>query len=265
MDLELSGRSAFVTGGSRGIGRAAARALAQEGASVAICARTRAPLEDAARALAEETEATVVPLVADTTDHGSVAAAMAAAAEALGGIQIVVNAAARPAGGVPEDLEHVTDETILTDVKEKVLGYLNVARDAIPWMRAAGWGRIVNVSGLTGRTAGSVSAGIRNAAVVHLTKTMSVELGRDGITVNAVYPALTLTEKVEERLRGRAEVEGTLFEDVLASAAAASAIGRLVTPAEVAAVVAFLCSPRSVAITGEAIAVGGGVGSAVYY
>jgi NAD(P)-dependent dehydrogenase (short-subunit alcohol dehydrogenase family) len=265
VDLELAGRTAFVTGGSRGIGMAAARALAQEGASVAICARTREPLEHAARTLSTETGATVMPFVADTTVGGSVTAAVAAAADALGGIQIVVNAAARPSGGIPEDLEHVTEETILADVREKVLGYLSVAREAIPWMRAAGWGRIVNVSGLTGRTAGSVSAGIRNAAVVHLTKTMSVELGRDGITVNAVYPALTLTERVEERLRARAETEGTSFDEVLASAASSSAIGRLVTPAEVASVVAFLCSPRSVAITGEAVAVGGGIGSAVYY
>jgi len=264
MDLELVGRRALVTGGSRGIGRAVAAALAIEGATVAICARTHEPLEVAARELTTETGGEVRAFVADTTDPEAVGSMVEAVEDAFGGVDILVNAAARAAGGAPEDLIRVTEETIRGDVEEKVLGYLRVSRAVLPSMRSGGWGRIVHIGGLMSRTAGNVSAGIRNVALVHLTKTMSVALGADGITVNLVHPALTLTERVRERLRVQAEEEGVTFDEVAVRAAAATAIGRIVHPEEVADVVAFLCSPRAMTITGESIAVGGGVGNAVY-
>src|SRR3972149_2934036 len=115
------------------------------------------------------------------------------------------------------------------------------------------------------RGAGSGSAGARNAALVHLTRTMSVALGRDGITVNAIYPALTVTEGLEERLAARAEREGTTAQQLLTDLSQNSAIGRLVTADEIADVVVFLASERSAGITGEAIAVSGGAGSSVSY
>ena len=200
MDLGLEGRRAVVTGGSRGIGRSVATTLAAEGVRVAICARTREPLESAAAEIAERTGAEVLPVVADVRDAPSIEAFVATAAERFGGLEIVVSSAARVGGsGVPEDLEHVAEETILGDFEEKVLGTLRISRAALPHLRRAGWGRIVTISGLTARVAGQVSAGARNAALVHLTRTMSVALGRDGITVNAVYPALTVTEGLQER------------------------------------------------------------------
>lgn len=266
MDLRLEGRRALVTGGSRGIGRAVARKLAAEAVRVGICARTRAPLEAAAAAIAEETGAELLPVVADVRDPDAVEAFVATTAERLGGLEIVVNSAARVSGsGVPEDLEHVAEETILGDFEEKFLGALRTTRAALPHLRRAGWGRVVNVSGLAARVAGAVSAGARNAAIVHLTRTMSVVLGRDGITVNAIYPALTVTEGLEERLAARAEREGTTADQLLADLSKSSAIGRLVTADEIADVVVFLASERSAGISGEAIAVGGGTGSSVYY
>jgi len=216
--------------------------------------------------IAEETGAEVLPLVADVQDPGAVEAFVATAAERFGGLEVVVNSAARVSGsGVPEDLEHVSDETILGDFEEKFLGALRTTRAALPHLRSAGWGRVVNVSGLTARVAGSVSAGARNAALVHLTRTMSVALGRDGITVNAIYPALTVTEGLEERLAARAEREGTTAQQLLTDLSQNSAIGRLVTADEIADVVVFLASERSAGITGEAIAVSGGTGSSVSY
>ena len=266
MDLGLDGRRALVTGGSRGIGRAIARKLAAEGARVAICARTRDPLEEAAAAIREETGAEVLPIVADVRERASIESFVGTGAERFGGLEIVVSSAARVSGGeVPEDLERVTEETILGDFEEKFLGALRLVRTALPHLRRSGWGRIVTVSGLTARVAGSVSAGARNAALVHLTRTMSVALGRDGITANAVYPAVTVTESLERRLAARAEREGATLEQFLADLAKHSAIGRLVTADEIADVVAFLASVRSAAITGEAIAVSGGTGSSVSY
>lgn len=265
MDLGLEGRRAVVTGGSRGIGKAVARKLAGEGVRTAICARTREPLEVSAKEIEAETGTEVVPIVADVRDRAAVEAFVTSTAARLGGVEIVVNCAARVSGGTPEDLEHVTEETILGDFDEKFLGALRVVRAALPHLRRAGWGRIVNVSGLTARTAGQVSAGARNVALVHLTKTLSVVLGSDGVTANAVYPALTITESLEERLAARAEREGWTREELLAQLSKNNAIGRLVTANEIADVVLFLASERSVCITGEAIAVGGGPGTSVFY
>lgn len=266
MDLRLEGRRAIVTGGSRGIGRAVARRLAEEGVRCAICARTRAPLDAAAKEIAETTGAEVVPIVADARDRSSVEAFVRAAAERFGGLEIVVNAAARVGGsGVAEDLHGVAEETIVSDFDEKFLGALRTTRAALPHLRRAGWGRIVNIGGLTARTAGSVTAGARNAALVHLTKTVADAVGRDGITANVVHPSVTVTEGLEARLAARAEREQTSRDALMERLGASTALGRLVTAEEVAAVVAFLASPVSVAITGESISVGGGAGASVAY
>lgn len=265
MDLGLAGRRAVVTGGSRGIGRAVARALVREGVRCAICARTAGPLEAAAEELAA-TGGEVLPFVADVRDAASVEAFVHGAADRMGGLEIVVNSAARVGGsGVAEDVHGVADETVLTDFEEKVLGTLRTTRAALPFLRQAGWGRIVNVGGLTARTAGSVTAGARNAALVHLTKTLANELGRDGITVNVVHPSTTVTDSLEDRLSRRAAKEGATTDEIRDRLARGNAIGRLVTAEEVAEVVVFLASAASAPITGESISVGGGAGTAVAY
>ena len=133
MDLELAGKAAIVTGGSRGIGKAIARALAQEGVDVAIAARSREPLEAAAAELATETGRRVVPIVADTGRTSAVEALVASAAGELGGLDILVNNAARPGGGSPTPgIESVTDENFAEEMNTKVLGYLRCARAVAP-------------------------------------------------------------------------------------------------------------------------------------
>lgn len=266
MDLQLEGRRAIVTGASRGIGKAVALRLAEEGVRCAICARSREPLETAAAEIAEATSIEVLPIVADVRDVASVESFVDAAAERLGGVEIVVNAAARVGGsGVAEDLEGVTEETILSDFEEKFLGVLRTTRTALPHLRRAGWGRIVSIGGLTARTAGSVTAGARNAALVHLTKTLANALGKDGITANVVHPSVTVTEGLAGRIAARAEREQTTAAALMERLSASNAIDRLVTAEEVADVVVFLASPVSVAITGESISVGGGAGASVSY
>ena len=247
MDLQLTGKRALVTGAGRGIGKAVAQRLSEEGAQVALLARSRDDLEATAAALPGPS--LVVP--ADTTDDAAVRAAVAAVVDAWGGVDVLVNAAARPASSAPvPTLAELGDDALRTEVETKVLGYLRCARAVAPHMTAGGWGRIVNVSGLNARATGNLVGTVRNVAVAAMTANLAEELGPHGVNVTVVHPGRTVTERTPA--------------DV-AAAPADTRIGRLVTAAEVADVVAFLCSPRSVAVTGDAVAVGGGTpGVAVY-
>jgi NAD(P)-dependent dehydrogenase (short-subunit alcohol dehydrogenase family) len=265
MDLQLRGKRALVTGGSRGLGRAIALRLLEEGAEVAIAARTRDVLERTAKELAQATGGRVVPLEVELTSLPSIQKMVRQAVEALGGLNILVNAGARVSGAVPEDFAHVTDEMILHDFEEKFLGYLRCIREAVPWIRRAGGGSILNLSGSSARQAGGISAGARNSAVVNLTRNLSRELGKDGITVNAIYPGVTITETFRERMEAQANFRGVPYDQHVAQLAAQPAIGRLVTAEELADVAVFLVSPRAVGISGEVVAVTGGLGTAVYY
>jgi NAD(P)-dependent dehydrogenase (short-subunit alcohol dehydrogenase family) len=258
VDLQLAGRRAIVTGGSRGIGRAIAHALLTEGVRVVIAARDGAVLQAAAADLAQRTGGEVVPVATDTADDASVDALLEQAAGALGGVDILVNSAAQPGGaGGAGGVAALPTPDAAVDLNVKVLGYLRTAKAVAPQFIAQGWGRIVNIGGLSTRQVGLASASMRNAAVTALTKTLSDELGRHGVTVNVVQPGLTVTDDYEGTF--------TLSEQARSSAGARTAIGRLVTADEVAAVVTFLASPLSVAITGESISVGGGAPGAIYY
>jgi NAD(P)-dependent dehydrogenase (short-subunit alcohol dehydrogenase family) len=264
MDLQLTGKRAIVTGGSRGIGLAIARALAAEGADVALVARDKAALE-AARDTVAESGRTVLAISADTGDDEAVREMARAAADGLGGVDILVNAAARPNTGAVVGIDGFSDEQFSEQVNVKVLGYLRCIRAVVPFMRAGGWGRIINISGLAARGTGSITGTVRNVAVAAMTKNLADELGRDGINVTVVHPGTTVTEKTPEIIRGRAEREGATPDEVARRLAGAVSIGRLVTAEEVAAVVAFLASPLSVAINGDAIAAGGGALGPIHY
>ena len=267
MDLQLKGRRALVTGGSKGIGKAIARALLLEGADVALLARHRQTLMDAVAELALQTGGDVIAVVADTTDDAQVRHAAATAAAQLGGpIEILVNAAAEPAGyAAPPKIEEITGEQFHREMDTKVMGYVRCAREVVAGMRAAGWGRIVNVSGLAARQTGSAVGSMRNIAVAALTKNMADELGPAGIQVTAVHPGLTRTERTGPLIAARAAETGRTAAEIEAEMAASNSIRHLVDAHEVADVVAFLCSPRSRAINGDAIAVGGGAPRAIHY
>lgn len=266
MDLQLNGKRALVTGGSRGIGRAIARQLALEGARVAIAARDLAATQAAARELTGETGAEVTGFAVDTGQDASVRALIAAVAEGLGGVDILVNAAAKPGGGgPPPKLAEVTDDLFWSDVNVKVMGYLRVAREAAPLMAAAGWGRIINISGLAARQTGSIIGSVRNVAVSALTKNLAEELGPRGINVTVVHPGMTRTERIPALVEAMAQRQGITPAEAEARLGGNNLIGRMVDAAEVADVVVFLASPRSVAINGDAIATGGGAKGSIHY
>lgn len=249
MDLRLTGTRALVVGGRSGIGRAAALQLAREGALVAIAARSAA-VHEAARALSEESGGTVSGVVLDTTDGAAVRAGVEAAVDALGGpIEVLVNTAATPWSADRNRGALDTDPAfLLGEVDTKVAGYLRTAQAVIPGMRTVGRGRIVNVSGLGARLSGTITQTVRNIGVSALTKNLADEFGPDGITAVVVHPGATRTERWDDDA-DRAERE---------RAGAGNSRRRTVDAGEVADVIAFLASPRSDAITGDAIGVGGG-------
>jgi NAD(P)-dependent dehydrogenase (short-subunit alcohol dehydrogenase family) len=245
VDLELAGRRAIVTGGSRGIGRAIARALAAEGADVALVARDAAALERAAGELAAESGRRVIAIPADTGSDEAVAAMVARVVDELAGVDILVNCAAAPNRG------RIADDALEAEVNVKVRGYLRCARAVAPLMAQRGWGRIINIGGLAARQTGSIVGSVRNVAVAAMTKNLADELGPSGINVTVVHPGLTRTERTPPELAR--------------SAAASASIGRIVTAEEVAAVVAFLASPRSVALNGDPIVASGGIRGPIHY
>ena len=242
MDLELTGRVAIVTGASRGVGKAIARELALEGVDVAICARNREAVEASAKELASATGRRILPIVADTTSSESVRRLVDTARAQLGSVDILVNNAATPGGVVRGPLADADEKALLEDIDTKVVGYMRCAKAVAPHMQQRGWGRIINIGGLSGRRSGNIS-GLRNAAIVHLTKTLADQLGRHGITVNLVHPGATRTERTEAETERRAS---------------GNAIGRIVDAREIGLVVAFLASAKAAAVTGVAIDASGG-------
>jgi NAD(P)-dependent dehydrogenase (short-subunit alcohol dehydrogenase family) len=266
MDLHLTDRRALITGGSRGIGLAIATALAAEGVDVAIAARDRQRVEAAAAQLGRSSGRRVVGLTVDTADDESVRSMVEAATEALGGIDILVNNAAMPGGQTPPPkLGEITAEAFYADVDVKVMGYLRCARQVAPQMIERRWGRIINVSGLAARQTGSIIGSIRNVAVAALTANLADELGPHGINVTVVHPGQTRTERTPDVLARAAGAAGVGTAEIEARIGATTSIGRIVDASEVADVVAFLASPRSVAVSGGAIAVGGGARGSIHY
>jgi len=252
MDLELTGKKAIVTGGSRGIGKQIARVLAQEGVDVVIAARDPERLDATAKEIAAETGRKIVPLTVDTSDDESVKVMVKQAAQALGGVDILINSAAT-VGGIeaPPKLSEITKDAVWADINVKVMGYLRTAQAAAPYMIEKGWGRIVNISGMAARQSGNTIGSMRNVSVAALTKNLADELGEHGINVTVVHPGGTVTERTT--LEGKANM------------AKGNTIHKAVDALDIANVVLFLSSPKSIAITGDTIAAGGGSGKAIHY
>jgi NAD(P)-dependent dehydrogenase (short-subunit alcohol dehydrogenase family) len=266
MDLELNGKVAIVTGGNRGIGKAIARELAKEGAHVAIVARDKAALDQAAAEIARETNGKVRGFIADTGDDDAVKKMVADVAGAFGRIDILVNCAAKPSGqSKPPTLAELTAEELWDHVNVKVMGYVRTAREVAPFMIKQGGGRIINISGLGARTTGTTIGSIRNVGVSALTKNLADELGPKNIQAICVHPGLTRTEATAGVVARNAKAQGISEAEVEKSMAGRNLVRKLITSEEIAHVVAFLASPKAMAINGDSIAAGGGTPGSIYY
>ena len=263
MDLDLHDRTALVTGGSRGIGRAIARQLGREGVRVAIVARSAEALRATALELSASTGSTVMGFTADMGVADDVARMTAEVADALGPVDILVNNAATAAGRVaPPPWLAVTGEDLGHEIDVKVLGYLRAAQAVAPAMIDRGWGRIINIGGQAAYRTGYAVGTIRNVAVAALTKNLADELGRHGITVTCVHPGLIRTvHSVTAPTPEEAEAARRIEEAIPKS----NAIRRILDVEHIADIVTFLASPRSIALNGEVLAAGGGMPGTIRY
>lgn len=264
MDYGIAGKRALVTGGSRGIGRATAFALAREGVDVAICARQLDRLEEVAQQIREETGVKVVALQGDMSVPEDIKGVVAAAAQGLGGLDILVNNAANFNIGTMGELR---DEDWIHHFNVKVFGYVRCIREATPYMQRNGWGRIVNIAGIAARQAGGIgsTAGATNAAVVNITSSTAASLAKDGITANTIHPGPTETDRHLINMERRSRDTGVSIEEAEKETIAAIPIGRMISADDIADMVVYFASQRASAVTGQAIAVDGGSTRGVFY
>jgi 3-oxoacyl-[acyl-carrier protein] reductase len=263
MDLSLRGKAVLVTGGSRGIGRQIALAFAEEGADVAICARDRERLAKTGSELSAMGVRTRT-LVADLFQEADCRRVVDETAKAFGQLDVLVNNASTNVAG---SLLTAGDDVLMERLMVKTLATMRCARAAIPHLRRAGGGRIICIGGLAARNPGKAGlpAGLGNAAVANFTKHLSDEVAADQILVNVVHPSFCKTDRYPGRVAARAKEQGISESEAEASLAAMFPIGRIVEPADIAPLVLFLASPHAGAITGQSIAVDGGLSRSVMY
>ena len=260
----LEGKAALVTGGSRGIGKATAYALASEGCAVAICARGAEALDAAAAEIGDATGAKVIGIRADMTDPDEIMDLVRDAAAGLGRLDILVNNAVN---STSDRASRIPDEVILNHITTKIMGYIRCARECIPHMTAAGGGRIINIGGMAARNSspGNPGSGVTNSAMSNYSKALADDVAADGILVNCIHPGSTRTERYMGLVAERAARANTTPDAVLAQSVAEIPIGRMIEPQDIANLAAFLCSDLAAAITGQTIAVDGGGGKGVHF
>jgi NAD(P)-dependent dehydrogenase (short-subunit alcohol dehydrogenase family) len=265
MDLGLKGKVAIITGGSEGIGKAAAHRMAEEGARVVIVARRPEVLKAAAEAIQKATNGTVLPIQGDVGEPATVTRVVQTTLDNFGRIDILVNNAGV---SMAKPFEAVSDEDWESDFNLKVWGAVRLIRAVIPEMRKAGGGRIINVTNLGGRTPGpsSMPTSISRAAGIAITKGLSKDLAKDNILVNTVCIGLIKSGQHERRHARLKQTNPNLTLDEVYSESVKNRgvpLGRVGEAHEAGDVITFLASDRASYLTGVAINIDGGTSAVV--
>lgn len=257
MDLGIKDRVALVAAASKGIGFAAARELAREGARVFLCSRDEKRASEAAQRIHVETGATVAGIGADVTDAQAAERFVSLVRERTGRVDILVtNAGGPPASSFADaDLEMFRKAFELN-----ALSAIRLAKLVLPGMQAQQWGRIINITSVSVKQPidGLLFSNTVRAALTGWAKTVSTEVATDNVTVNNVAPGYTLTERQDELAKARANALGKTTEEIIATWALQVPMRRLASPEEIGAAVAFLASERASYITGVTLQVDGG-------
>ena len=263
MDLGLKERVAIVGGGSRGMGKAAALALARAGANVAICARNEAELRKAEIEIARTTsQSQLLAIPADLSSAEDIKRVVRAAFNRFGRIDISINNIGGPPPGRPSEVEDKDWEGAL---EENFLSVVRMSREAIPYMKQQQWGRIINRLSISVKqpTNGMVLATSSRMAVLGYAKMLATEVAPFNITVNNILPAHILTENSTASYEAQAQGQGKSSDEIIKDVTKTVPMGRLGKPEEVGDLIAFLASERASFITGASIPLDGGTLQAV--
>ncbi len=261
MDLQLHDQHVLITGGSKGIGLACALAFLREGARVSLVSRDAQNLQQGQRTLVEafaEAEGRVSLHAADLRDPAGALAALDAAEQAFGPVDVLVNSAGAARRTPPDELDA---EAWHAAMDAKYFTYIHMIDPVVKRMGRRGRGAIVNVIGQGGKVASPVhmAGGAANAALMLVSAGMASAYAAKGVRVNAVNPGLTLTERLQEGLKADARLQGIGSDEALQRATARLPLGRIAAPEEIANAVVFLASPKASYITGAILAMDGAV------
>lgn len=259
MKLDIEGRVAMVAAASKGIGKAIALGLAEEGCRVSICARGKEALEATGNEIgAVSGPEGVIALTVDVSSPGDLARWHAATVERFGTVSILVT----NTGGPPAaKFENLSDEQWLDGVQSTLMNVVRLTRLVLPGMKKQRWGRIVHVTSLVAKQPLddlTISSTLRSG-ISALARLQANQFGADGVLVNALLPGNTLTDRAYHLANVRAKAQEISPEDALAVAAAKVPLGRMAEPREIADAAVFLCSERASYITGVSLLVDGGV------
>ncbi len=258
MDLGLTDKIAVVGASSKGLGKAIALGLAQEGAKVTICARNKDTLETTAQEIRSQTATEVLAIPTDVSKPDQIESLINKAISHFGGIDILVNNAGGPRAGRFDDL---SAEDYLSAVHLNLMSTINLCRAVVPTMRTRGSGRIINLTSVSVKQPvdGLMLSNMARTGVIGFAKTLATELASDKILVNNVCPGIIFTDRIKQLATVRAEEAGITFDAALEKMTADIPLGRIGDPEEFANLVVFLASERASYITGATIQADGGM------
>ena len=262
MDLSLKGRTAFVTGASRGIGKAISLAFAAEGVNVGLFGRDVERCNAVAAEIREKHQGKAAVVELDLADAAAIKPAVERAIGELGGVDILVNCAG---GAYRGRLAEIPDELWEAYFAVKPLGLIRMTREAMPYLKKSDQARVIHISGTRGREPHGVQvmSGPINLGTLSITKAMANEFGPAGITVNAICPGSTDTGRWTELVAIRAREQGLSTQEAEKQLTADVPMGRVVKPRDVADCAVFLASARAGMISGVSINVDGGRSRAI--